>query len=192
MNAQPEPQFAGEDLRFAVLHWLVSHLRDVGKIQLQKLAYFLQESYGIPMGYTFRMHHYGPYSRELDNDLLKLRLMGFIDVQADDLGYGFHVTPLCDADLAWTNALASYESQLRDALTKLGRLPASELEIQATIHYVNELVEGAPVEDVEKIVHNLKPKFLPEHIAQARKQLEEQDLLKSRRAEGADQGHGEP
>jgi uncharacterized protein YwgA len=192
MNAQSEPQFAGEDLSFAVLHWLVSDLQDAGKIQLQKLVYFLQESYGIPLGYTFRMHHYGPYSRELDNDLLKLRLMGFINVQADDSGYGFHVTPLCDADLAWTNALASYESQLRDALTKLGHLPASELEIQATIHYVSELVEGASAEEIVAIVHSLKPKFLPEDIVEARKQLEEHGLLQSHRTGGQERGHGEP
>src|SRR4030042_4850313 len=92
MSAHSEQQFAGEDLRFAVLHWLVSRLQDVGKIQLQKLAYFLQESYEIPLGYTFRMHHYGPYSRDLDNDLLKLSLMGFVDVRPDVSGYGFHVT----------------------------------------------------------------------------------------------------
>jgi hypothetical protein len=191
MSAHSEPQFAGEDLRFAVLHWLVSRLQDVGKIQLQKLAYFLQESYEIPLGYTFRMHHYGPYSRDLDNDLLKLSLMGFVDVQRDASGYGFHVTPLCDADTAWTNALASYESKLGDMLTKLGGLPAYVLEIQATIHYVSELVEGASTETIEGIVHSLKPKFLPKVIAEARKQLEEQGLLESR-AEGSDGGRGEP
>jgi len=191
MSAHSEPQFAGEDLRFAVLHWLVSRLQDVGKIQLQKLAYFLQESYGIPLGYTFRMHHYGPYSRDLDNDLLKLRLMGFVDVQPDLSGYGFHVTPSCDADAAWASTLASYESKLRDGLEKLGGLPAYVLEIQATIHYVSELVEGASTENIEGIVHSLKPKFTPEVITKARKQLEEQGLLKSR-AEGQDGGHGEP
>jgi len=188
MNAQSEPQFAGEDLSFAVLHWLVSRSGDVGKIQLQKLAYFLQESYGIPLGYTFRMHHYGPYSRELDNDLLKLRLMGFVDVRPDDSGYGFHVTP-CEAETSWPNALAPYESELGDAIAKLGNLPASLLEIQATIHYVGRLVEGASPEQIVAIVHSLKPKFLPERIAAAREQLEELGLLESQPARGSDRHH---
>jgi hypothetical protein len=184
MNAQCGPQFAGEDLSFAVLHWLVSHLQDVGKIQLQKLAYFLQESYGIPLGYTFRMHHYGPYSRELDNDLLKLRLMGFVDVQPDTSGYGFHVTPLSEPEAGWANALAPYESQLGDAIAKLGNLPAYLLEIQATIHYVSQLVEGASAEEVVTIVHGLKPKFLPESIAKAREQLQQLGLLETQPARG--------
>lgn len=189
---QPEPLFAGEDLNFAVLHRLVSDLEDVGKIQLQKLAYFLQESYGIPLGYTFRMHHYGPYSRELDDDLLKLRLMGFIDMQAAISGYGFHVTKLCDAEPGWAKALARYESQLSDAIAKLGDLPASLLEIQATIHYVSQLVEGASSDEVVKIVHSLKPKFLPEHIATALEQLRNLSLLKSHSGQGPARRHGEP
>lgn len=189
---QPEPFFAGEDLNFAVLHQLVSQSGDVGKIQLQKLAYFLQESYGIPLGYTFRMHHYGPYSRELDDDLLKLRLMGFIDMQAAISGYGFHVTKLCDAEPGWAKALARYESQLGDAIEKLGDLPASLLEIQATIHYVSQLVEGASAEEVVTIVHGLKPKFLPERIAEAHQQLEQLDLLQSQLGPGPERHHGEP
>lgn len=184
MNAQSEPQFAGEDLSFAVLHQLVSQSGDVGKIQLQKLAYFLQESYGIPLGYTFRMHHYGPYSRELDNDLLKLRFMGFVDIQPDSSGYGFHVTQLCNAEPGWASALAPYESELGGAIAKLGNLPASLLEIQATIHYVGQLVEGASPEQIVAIVHSLKPKFLPERIAEARKQLEELGLLETQPPRG--------
>ena len=186
---QPEPFFADEDLNFAVLHQLVSQSGDVGKIKLQKLAYFLQESYGIPLGYTFRMHHYGPYSRELDNDLLKLRLMEFVDVRPDDSGYGFHVTPRSEPEAGWADALAPHESQLGDAIAKLGNLPASLLEIQATIHYVGRLVEGASPEQIVAIVHSLKPKFLPERIAAAREQLEELGLLESQRARGSDPRH---
>jgi hypothetical protein len=186
---QPEPFFADEDLNFAVLHQLVSQSGDVGKIKLQKLAYFLQESYGIPLGYTFRMHHYGPYSRELDNDLLKLRLMEFVDVRPDTSGYGFHVTPRSEPEAGWADALAPHESQLGDAIAKLGNLPASLLEIQATIHYVSQLVEGASSDEVVKIVHSLKPKFLPQHIATALEQLRSLGLLKSHPGQGPARGH---
>ena len=189
---QPEPLFAGEDLNFAVLHRLVSDLEDVGKIQLQKLAYFLQESYGIPLGYTFRMHHYGPYSRELDDDLLKLRLMGFIDMQAAISGYGFHVTKLCDAEPGWAKALARYESQLGDVIEKLGDMPAYLLEVYATIHYVSQLVEGASAEQIEGIVHHLKPKFLPDYIAAAREQLQQLGLLETQSPRGPHGRRGQP
>jgi len=189
MNTQSEPRFAGEDLSFAVLHRLVSRSGDAGKIQLQKIAYFLQESYGIPLGYTFRMHHYGPYSRELDNDLLKLRLMEFVDVQPDESGYGFHVTPRSKPEAGWADALAPYEPQLRDAIAKLGDLPAYLLEVYATVHYVSQLVEGASAEEVVTIVHGLKPKFLPEFIAEGREQLQQLGLLETQPARGSDPHH---
>ncbi len=183
---QPEPFFADEGRNFAVLHQLVSQLEDVGKIQLHKLAYFLQESYGIPLGYTFRMHHYGPYSRELDNDLLKLRLMGCVDIQPDESGYGFHVTPLSDAEPDWARALAHYQGRIHDAFVKLGDLPAYLLEVYATVHYVSQLVEGAAAEKVVTIVHDLKPKFLPEFIAEGREQLQQLGLLETQPARGSD------
>lgn len=189
---QPEPFFADEDLNFAVLHQLVSRSGDVGKIKLQKLAYFLQESYGIPLGCTFRMHHYGPYSRQLDNDLLKLRLMGFIDMQADVSGYGFHVTKLCDAEPGWASALAPYQRRIEDALAKLGDLPAYLLEVYATVHYVSQLVEGASPEEVVTIVHGLKPKFLPESIVEAREQLQQLGLLETQAARGPHEDRGKP
>lgn len=189
MNAQSEPQFAGEDRNFAVLHRLVSQLEDVGKIKLQKIVYFLQESCGIPLGYTFRMHHYGPYSQELENDLLKLRLMGFVDVQPDDSGYGFHVTPSGDAEPGWATALAPYQGRIEDALAKLGDLPAYLLEVYATVHYVSQLVEGASAEEVVTIVHGLKPKFLPEFIAEAREQIQQLGLLETQPARGSDPLH---
>ena len=192
MNAQSEAPFAGEELNFAVLHQLVSQSGDVGKIKLQKLAYFLQESCGIPLGYTFRMHHYGPYSRELDNDLLKLRLMKFVDIQPDSSGYGFHVTPLCDAEPGWATALAPYQGRIEDALAKLGDLPAYLLEVYATVHYVSQLVEGASAEEVVTIVHGLKPKFLPESIAKAWEQLQQLGLLETQPTRGPERHHGEP
>jgi uncharacterized protein YwgA len=55
-----------QDLRLAILHEVISELDDVGKTQLQKLGYFLQEAFSVPTKYSFRMHHYGPYAEALE------------------------------------------------------------------------------------------------------------------------------
>lgn len=41
----------------------------VGKTRLQKLTYLVQVEVGLPI-YDFKKHYYGPFSRELENDIL--------------------------------------------------------------------------------------------------------------------------
>lgn len=38
----------------------------VGRVRLQKTAYLLDQL-GLDSGFTYEYHHYGPYSRDLDN-----------------------------------------------------------------------------------------------------------------------------
>ncbi len=61
-----------KELRINVIVFIVETLRkrdiDLGKIQFQKLIYFLQEI-GIPSGYRYEIYHYGPYSFELAQEL---------------------------------------------------------------------------------------------------------------------------
>ena len=66
----------------------------IGKTKIQKITYFLQESVGVPLGYPFRMHYYGPYSDELDGVLSLTSSLGYIDINPDPNGFGYHVTPV--------------------------------------------------------------------------------------------------
>lgn len=43
--------------------------RLVSRVRLQKIAYLL-EKLGAESGFRFSYHHYGPYSRDLDNAIL--------------------------------------------------------------------------------------------------------------------------
>src|SRR5437867_991119 len=40
----------------------------IGRTTLQKMMYFLQVV-GVPMGYRFEIHHYGPYCDEISRDV---------------------------------------------------------------------------------------------------------------------------
>src|SRR5437588_9583011 len=62
----------------------------LGKTQLQKLVYFLQET-GVPLGYKFEIYHYGPYSFELADEVGSLDSLGVLSLVADPSGYGFHI-----------------------------------------------------------------------------------------------------
>ena len=72
-----------QSIRLALVYEAVNRLKDTGKIKLQKLMYFLQESFNAPTNYSFRMHHYGPYSEELETDLSRLRSSGYLSVEPD-------------------------------------------------------------------------------------------------------------
>jgi hypothetical protein len=52
--------------------------RTATEIHLQRFVYFSQVAYGVPFGYRFKMHCYGPYSDRLWGDLTCLRDAGFL------------------------------------------------------------------------------------------------------------------
>lgn len=84
---------SSRDARLAAISYVVSAKQDVGKTKLQKLLYFAQEVVGVPLGYAFRLHHFGPYSFDLDDDLVRMKLAGNVSIEPDGQGYGYHVRP---------------------------------------------------------------------------------------------------
>src|SRR4030042_2622370 len=83
--------------RFAIICYIVDKLKDVGKIRMQKLVYFLQWLFDVPLGYDYKMHYYGPYSDELNDDLIAMQLSKNVEIGADPSGYGYHIIPGTEA-----------------------------------------------------------------------------------------------
>jgi uncharacterized protein YwgA len=50
----------------------------IGRVRLQKTAYFLKQL-GLGVNLSFEYHHYGPYSRELDNATEDAKAFGLIE-----------------------------------------------------------------------------------------------------------------
>ena len=166
-----------KELRLAIIHEVISRLGDVRKIQLQKLVYFLQESGGVPMGYTFRMHHYGPYAEALETDTTWLRFAGYVDIQPDIQGYGFHITPTDDPEDEWLNWTPLYKESIDRVVRTFATRPLSELELAATIHFITKLRPDESMEEVLTKVKSLKPKFTEGYIAEVNTELEQLGLL---------------
>lgn len=152
------------ETRLAIVYGLVEKLGDTGKIRLQKLLYFLQEAFEVPTGFSFRMHHYGPYSEELDTDMTRLKMNGYLNIVSDPQGYGFHVNVADNPDGSWRKIIDTNMPKIEKALALFGDKTTSQLELMATIHFVDRLHGHPPTGELVRAVNGLKPKFTPEHI----------------------------
>lgn len=156
------------ETRLSIIQKIVDVHRDIGKTKIQKITYFLQEAVGVPLGYQFRMHYYGPYSDSLDSVLSLAKSLGHIDIQPDPSGFGYHVTPCEENEAVQVNeASVPYEADptvVHSAIEMLGRLETSKLELYATIHFIVGIKGELPKDEVLKTVGGLKPKFTPDYI----------------------------
>ena len=164
------------EVRAAVVYTLVSRIGDVGKTQIQKLGYFLQEHYNVPLGCTFYIHQYGPYSDELDTAISNLKFMEYVSVTPDPQGYGFHVRPVSQAEKAWSGISDSVQDALNDLIGKLGKKDARELELLATIHDLAKS-ERSTKQGLVALVQGLKPKFSEQYISRKYDEMAESGLL---------------
>ncbi|MFQ5799919.1 MAG: hypothetical protein ACE5H0_14670 [Bacteroidota bacterium] len=170
------PESLKREFRWAMLYKLIELLGDAGKIKVQKLAYFLQESFHVPMGYAFFMHYYGPFSEEVENDLAKLRAMGYITSWLDPEGYGFHLKVASGGERRWKELLGEYQGAVEKIVTLYGDLDATGLELRATIL----CVWRSSTEDVQRLrqeVRAWKPKFSFAEIQSAFEELQNARLL---------------
>jgi len=152
-----------------------------GKKAFQKYMYFL-DAKGIPNPLTFRIHHYGPYSYELDYQTDNLELIGAIELSNNGSAYiitpGSNAQKLVEADKEF---IAQYEPEINDVLNMLPETPL-QLELWSTVHFVarslNTYYEGASkqkvVEEVKKIK---KDKFSLKEIQEALETMVEKKLL---------------
>ena len=166
-----------QELRLAILHRIVSESDDVGKTQLQKLGYFLQEALGVPTKYSFRMHHYGPYSDALETDTARLRLTGYISIKPDPEGFGYHITSSDNPLKEWSHLAEPYRKAIDDVLQTFGKRATHELELAATIHFVKRLLPDVSTQEVLDKVKALKPKFNESYVSNLHAELERLGLL---------------
>ena len=173
MNAQ--------DLRLDTVHELVRKAPRLGKTKLQKLTYFLQESAGVPLGYQFKMHHYGPYSEGLETDTARLRLAGHVRVDQDPNGYGFQITATTpEPDEEWHGSVLPYGGEVTQILNNLGRWPISKLELAATLHFVEKLSPNVSPREIINKTMALKPKFEEEYVLRVYDELVQLGMVKPR------------
>ena len=169
---------SSQELQLAILHNVTSRLGDVGKVQLQKLAYFLQEEFGVPTKFSFRMHHYGPYAEDLETATSRLKLAGYIQVEPASDGYGFHITPSDQPLEEWGDIVQPYSEVIDRVVGAFGKRAVSELELAATIHYMIKLRPELSTAELIESVRALKPKFNEDYVHKVYSELEQLDMYR--------------
>ena len=167
-----------QELQLAILHDVTSRLGDVGKVQLQKVAYFLQEAFGVPTKFPFKMHHYGPYSEALETNTSRLKISGYVDVKPDLQGYGFHITATDEPPEEWRNLVQPYKESIDRVIEHFGQRRTPELELAATIHYMKKLQPEVTTKELLKRVSALKPKFDESDVSNMHSELDELNMLR--------------
>jgi uncharacterized protein YwgA len=158
--------------RFTIIRYLVDNLKDVGKIRMQKLTYFLQYIFGVPLGYVYKMHYYGPYSDELNEDLILMQVSRNVEIETDPSGYGYHIIPGPEAVTTKGDILGTYSEQVSKCLNEFVKFDTNQLEILSTLHFVKYV---AGVSDESRVIEKtvmLKPKFQKSVIEETYRQLE--------------------
>lgn len=155
-------------------------------LEVQKLAYFLQEA-GEPLRLKYEAGHYGPYATNL-NKVLEIMEGHFIR------GYGDRQQPDAEIELL-PGAIEESTAFLADkteSLARLGRVASLiegfetpyGMELLATVHWVQHhggpgaVAPATSVDEAVTQIHAWNPRkqqvFRPEHIGTAWNQLEQQ------------------
>lgn len=116
--------------------------RLVSRVRLQKIAYLL-DKLGANSGFAYAYHHYGPYSRDLDNaihDAEAFRQIeeNFESRKVDGARYSVFISLKENLDKPYTFSYLADET-LRETAKELSNTNVTVLELAATAHWlVNE------------------------------------------------------
>jgi len=183
---------AGIDLsweRYGLIAELAFRLKNkrvqFGKTALQKIVYLLQELYNVKCGYDFSLYAYGPFSKELLNDLDLVEALGGVEVQYVISGTGgYHIEPGKKNDWIREKArdfLDAHGSAFDKVIDEFGSLGARELELRATIVYADRSLQRAGQnpsrQEFISLIKQLKPLFGIEAIEEALGDLEKKGFV---------------
>lgn len=175
------------EIHIAVLARMVlkSQGQKLGRTQLMKLCYFLQEIELVPIKYDFRLFNYGPFDSEVLSDLGTACSQNALKEQTVifNRGYGYEITP---------GEMAEEKSSLLapDLARKVDRVVqaffgegAGELELKSTILFVDREFArkkmAANANHIADRVQSIKPHFTLEMIRNRIAILKTKDFLRS-------------
>ena len=147
-----------------------------GKPNIHKIVYFLQEGLRLPLGYYFKMHYYGPYSERLEDRLALAKAMGYIDIALAPDGFGYIISPM-DSHVDDAEHSLGLGEEIDAMIGKLLAMPLLDLELWATVHFIQRLRPTWDREKVVDTVRRVKPKFTAEKIDAAYQSIVDMGLM---------------
>ncbi len=160
----------------------------LGRTAIVKLLYLLQEVRGVPLGYDFRLYTYGPFDSDVLDDLETAQSFQALHVKTVlfPSGYGYEVKAGAKAEAlkeCVADWLASHRSDLAWAVENFAARSASELELLATIVYIDREFAGQPgprqLLDLAQRVRVVKPRFVETYVLEKCREAQQMELLSS-------------
>ena len=156
--------------KYALLLYVIKKLNNAGSwtgnTHIQKIVDLAQSKIGVDL-YRFVIHHYGPYSFDLRDDLDLLVSGGYIERRIDEYGYHYKLTEKGEKYLA-SSTIESEVSEVIEKLAKIfGKAPTIVLELIATIDYVHSKLGKEKEDEVVDTVRKIKPHFSEEIVREA-------------------------
>jgi hypothetical protein len=170
--------------RYALIAELSRRSDSLGRTALQKKVYLLQELFDVNLGYDFTLYTYGPFTSEIISDLDAAEAMGAVRVSSVVTGFGgYEIKPGPDCQRILSKAslfLSKNQDKLDQLFSDFGRYTAKELELRATIIYVDrDLTKlDRPVDELVETVHEIKPGFTLEQIESAIAELSAKNYVR--------------
>jgi uncharacterized protein YwgA len=165
-----EAQYA----RLATVVTIVQKRPGLGRTALMKLCYFLQSLRRVPLGYRFTLYSYGPFESDVLSDLTSAESLGAIRSRVVQYsgGYGYEIQPTDKSELVMSLAhefVLKHTPDIDWVIDRFAGFRASDLELLSTVIYVDreyaQTDETLNREEIVRKVHEIKPGFHEEFIA---------------------------
>jgi len=175
--------------RLALISVLAEKSRgQMGRTALMKYMYLLQTLRGVPLGYNFTLYSYGPFDSDVLEDLSAAEALDAVNTELElySGGYGYKIRS--DDNGKWLQKraakfLAKYGKDIDWVIKRFGSFTSAELELVGTVVYVDRESASdkrkANLEQVAKLVHEIKPHFIVEKVLHYARQLADQGVLRA-------------
>lgn len=162
------------DQNTAIVLELIARLRGKGSwcgaTHIQKAVYCLQELANVPVGHDFVLYKHGPYSFDLNDELLWMRADDLIEQQANPFPYGPSLIRTETGKRFCTRferTIGRYSEAIDLVSEKLAPKGVVDLERLATALFVTRENGNRDVQDRARQLHRYKPHVPVEAAAEA-------------------------
>jgi len=161
--------------KLALLAEFTSRAR-LGRTAIMKLCFFLQESRGVPLGYSFSLYSYGPFDSDVLSDLTAAEnfnvLKSNIVYYSSGQGYEYTLGPDAQRVTELANDfIVRYKEQIDWVLNTFGTSNASQLELLSTILFIAKYHNPRDANALVQQVNQVKPHFSDTQIRQGFEKL---------------------
>lgn len=158
----------------------------LNRTALMKCAYFLQTLRRVPLGYNFTLYSYGPYDKDVLDDLDYAERLGVVEAERVEYpgGYGYKIRAASGVESSKECSLeflSEYEEHIQWVLGQFGEMGSADLELASTIVYADrESPENSQtLIDLARRVREVKPHFTDAQVLARGRCLQDKGLLQS-------------